>query len=347
MVNNDIFFPVRYEKSRPFINKLNPLFGHKSIKELNDTSFIMKVQNIIYDDIPEEPIIPIKRSLNQSEFEIQLARELNFYYQYHHWKTNGRNIFHFTKEILILFENTDVEELPLEKIKFPFKSLYLSFSDLERQYGIDSLDTKLYMDGVLITKDLAKENQIDLFMATSIKDSKLQKEWFYSNDYSSLKGGWFRINYDSEKNTLKKAGFIAKAFGKDRNEQKIEATQAIFWKYICLALNAVCYLTAEPDNKIIDWADNTPRNLIDKLKTAKTKHQKEIISTEIKNKGFTKINFIGQSFKRTAENATGKTLNTHWRRGHWRNLKIKIIWIQPTLVNSKKGQETTGHIYEV
>ena len=82
MVKNDIFFPVRYEKSRPFITKLNSLFGHKSLKELNAAPFIIKVQNIIYDDIQEEPIIRIEQSLSQSEFELQLARELNFYYLY-------------------------------------------------------------------------------------------------------------------------------------------------------------------------------------------------------------------------------------------------------------------------
>lgn len=347
MVNNETFFPVRYESSRPFINKLNPLFGNKSLKELNSTPFIMKVQNIIYDEIPEEPIIRVERHLNQSEFELQLARELNFYYFYHNWKLNGRNIFHFSKEILTLFENTDVEELPLEKIKFPFQTFYLSFAEIDRQYGLDSLDNKLFMDGVLIAKDFAKKNQIDLFMATTVKGAKPQKEWFYSNDYASLKGGWFRINFDSEKNTLKKAGFLAKAFGTDRNEKKVENTQAIFWKYITLALNAVCYLTAEPDKKVTQWTTDTPTHLIEKLKDAKTKHQKEIITKDLNNKGFTKINFIGQDYKRTETTATGKTINTHWRRGHWRNLETKIIWIPPTIVNREKGDSTGGHIYDV
>ena len=347
MVKNDIFFPVRYEKSRPFITKLNSLFGHKSLKELNAAPFIIKVQNIIYDDIQEEPIIRIEQSLSQSEFELQLARELNFYYLYHTWKSNGRNIFHFSKEILTLFENTDVDELPLEKIKFPFTSLFLSFADLDRQHDIDAIDSNLFMDGVLITKDLAKENQIDLFMATAVKNAKPQKEWFYSNDYASLKGGWFRINYDNKKNTLKKAGFLAKAFGTDRNEQKVEAIQAIFWKYISLALNAVCYLTAEPKNKITQWTSDTPQHLLDKIKNAKTKHQKAIINRDINSKGFTKINFIGQDYKRTPENYSGKTLNTHWRRGHWRSLETKIIWIRPTIVNRDKGSFTTGHIYNV
>ncbi len=347
MVKNDIFFPVRYEKSRPFISKLNSLFGHKALKELNNTTFVMKVQNIIYDYIQEEPLIRIGQSLSQTEFELQLARELNFYYLYHNWKLNGRNIFHFSKEILTLFENTDVNELPLEQIKFPFKSLFLSFADLDRQYGIDANSNKLIMDGVLIAKDLAKENQIDLFMATSVKDAKLQKEWFYSNNYASLKGGWFRINYSNEKNNLKKAGFLAKAFGTDRNEQKVEVTQAIFWKYISLALNAVCYLTAEPENKITQWTSDTPQYLLDKLKKAKTKHQKQIINSDINCKGFTKINFIGQGYKQAIESSSGKALNTHWRRGHWRSLETKIIWIKPTIVNRDKGSPSAGHIYNV
>lgn len=354
MVTNDNYFPIRYENSRPFISELNGLFGQRTFKEINNDSFVMKVQNIIYDSIPSDSL-PIGTQWTQSDFELQLARELNFYYLFHDWNIRGRNIFHFSKEILTMFDNTDVDDIPLENIHLPYQSFYLSFSELDKQFGTHR-DLNLFIDGVLVTKDLGKENRIDFFFAPLIKDEKKSQNWFVENRYSPILNSWFRINYDSEKNTLKKAGFVSKAFGEDKSELKIENTKNHFWNYIGLALNAICYISTKQQNEIVtNWTDDTPRHLIDNLSKAKTKKQKERITTELKNIGFSKIKFLGQEYRNSEFSIDSCDKSTHWRRGFWRNQgygkdhkeRFELIWIPPTIVNKEKGEVNKGHIYKV
>jgi len=76
---------------------------------------------------------------------------------------------------------------------------------------------------------------------------------------------------------------------------------------------------------------------------------------EILRNGFTKIKHVGRRIKSSyiSKNSNGE-VSTHWRKGHWRNQKIrknpsesKLVWIMPTVVNKEKGEPKKGHIYEI
>ena len=51
MTKNDLFFPIRYEKSRPFVEKLIALCGAKTHKEIFNDNFQMTIQNVIFDEM--------------------------------------------------------------------------------------------------------------------------------------------------------------------------------------------------------------------------------------------------------------------------------------------------------
>ena len=98
-----------------------------------------------------------------------------------------------------------------------------------------------------------------------------------------------------------------------------------------------------------------PSNLDKKLSFAKTSKDIKKVENTFEQLGFTKIHYVGQSFERKHYNTLNcSSLQTHWRRGHWRNQKFgehlkesKIIWILPTIVNNDKGELIKGHLYNV
>lgn len=354
MVDSDKFFPIRYEKSRPFTKKLLDLCRNKTHQEIFNDEFQMKVQNQIFDEmVKAEKMFPPDVPVDEHSFNLKLSRELNFFWFYYKWQNSGRNIFHFSKELLELFENTDVDQIPLEVIQFPYKSFYISLQDLDRQFAIDTAGNDYVIDGVFIIKDFAKENQIDLFFSGVDKRAKASKNWLWGN-YASLTGDWFRINFTAEKNTLRTSGYLAK-FASEYPEEGKEASRLFFQNMVNISFNALCYLSSKQETPKTEFPKDTPLYLLSKLKAAKTKHQKEIAQTEIKRQGFTKINFLGQNLKHSAaESGTGNSVAPHWRRGFWRNQPYgqglkehKLIWIKPTIVNRDKGEPTTGHIYQV
>jgi len=354
MTKNDIFFPIRYEKSRPFIEKLISLCGDKTHEEIFNDSFQMTIQNIIYDEmVSAEKKFPLNYPISEENFNHKLSRELNFFWFYYKWRKNGRNIFHFTKELLELFEQTSVSEIPLNLIEFPFQSFFISFAELERQFAIDLSGVAFYIDGIFVIKNFSKENQIDFFYCGFTKNPDNSKNWLWGN-YASLLGEWFRINYTLENNTLKTTPYIPKLIPRTASQEAKEATQILFNQIGNIVFNTLCYLSSKQEIPKSVYPTDTPQFLLDKLDKAKTKHQKEQIKKDITNRGYTKVNFVGQSYKHSNSKENSKTIATHWRRGFWRNQAIgqglkdhTLKWIKPTIVNKGNGDADNGRIYEV
>lgn len=354
MLKNDSFFPIRYEKTRPFVKNLNALAKNKTPEELLNTDTAMIFQNIIFDEmVKAEEKLPNEILGNQKSFNLKLARELNYYLFYYSWLKNGRNNFYFTKELLEMFEFSDVDKIPFNTIKLPFKSFYVSFSDLDRMFGIDTSGKEVFIDGVMVVKDFNKENQLDFFVNAFTKNSKITKDWLI-NDFASLYGDWFRINYNLDSDTLENTGFIPKFLDKDANENLTEGTQIFFSQIVNLILNSICYLSSKIENPKNIWSDDAPKNLTEKAKKGTTKRKKEVAINELKNKGFSQINFFGDSYKSSESKKGIKNVASHWRRGHWRNQPYgtelnekKLIWIKPTIINKEKGEPEKGKIYKV
>ncbi len=356
MVNNDIFFPIRYEKSRAFVNKFVELLRKKTDKEIYAEQFTMKIQNLLFEQMVEcENKYPPPFSISEQNFNLKLSKELNLFGFYHKWQNSGRNIFHFTKELLTLFENTEVGDVPFNLIQYPFKSFYISFADLDKKFGFDNIGNEYYLDGVFIVKDFAKKNQIDFFFNSFIKDATSSKDWLFGS-YSSLICGWYRINYSEKENNLNASGFIDKFLNENPHEGATEATDMFFSEMIKLSINSLCYISSKQEKEIKEFPKDTPQYLIDNYSNAKTKHKKEILKTELSKKGYSKVSFLGQAYKKNdkVELSSGKTTSVHWRRGHWRNQpfgqnlnETKLVWIKPTIVNKEKGEPKKGRIYNV
>lgn len=133
--------------------------------------------------------------------------------------------------------------------------------------------------------------------------------------------------------------------------------QLDFIERTCKVLvNCLLYLSLPKETQDInkEYPLDLPHNFNRKLSLGKSNNEKKKIENKITNFGFSKINFVGNSFKNSKNQSKDETgeLSPHWRRGHWRNqpygenLKLsKLIWIKPTIVNKDKGEVIKGHIY--
>lgn len=354
MLKNDSFFPIRYEKTRPFIKKLNSLANGKRSTELFQPNNTMIFQNIIFDEMKKaEDNLSNGILGSQENFDLKLARELNYYWFYYTWLKNGRNNFYFKKELLTMFEFSDVDKIPFSTINLPFDSFYISFSDLDRMFGIDTAGNEIYIDGVMVVKNFYKNNQLDFFLNSFVKNSKKSNDWLL-NKFASLYGDWFRINYNLDSDTLQNTGFIPKFLDNNANDNVTEGTQIFFSQVVNLILNSICYLSSSIEKPRNVWSVDAPKNLTEEAKNGTTKRKREVAISELENKGFTQVKIYGESYKSSNSIIKTKNVASHWRRGHWRNQPYgtelnekKLIWIKPTIINKEKGEPEKGRIYNV
>ena len=96
--------------------------------------------------------------------------------------------------------------------------------------------------------------------------------------------------------------------------------------------------------------NNKPKN------NEKIKKETEKIEKKIAETGFSKIHYVGNSFKKRSQVSDNSSLilSSHWRRGHWRNQRFgekliyeKLIWIKPVIVNKSLGTPQKGPIYAI
>ena len=136
------------------------------------------------------------------------------------------------------------------------------------------------------------------------------------------------------------------------------STVNLLTETINLVINCLLYLSQPKDKTDIEkkYPFGLPGNFDKKLSFAKSRRDVKKISDEIDNAGFSQINFVGQLFRRKTKNLTDSTslIQSHWRRGHWRNQKFgeklqveKLIWIMPTIVKKDSGEPGKGHIYKL
>jgi hypothetical protein len=125
-----------------------------------------------------------------------------------------------------------------------------------------------------------------------------------------------------------------------------------------LVVNALCYVTAYPEDIKTVWPEGTPVTLKTKADSHSNKESSRAKS-KLASLGYVPVHICGQRIEEQRQKAvsvSGSHPSTHWRRGHWRNQPHgpgrtlrKIIWMMPILVaaNSPKDEPDTGHLYLV
>lgn len=386
--DSNFFHPLRYSKARPFSKKLSQKWtaldfvtDQKANEQIGDFMEIFREEVLKYDDTKAGEYID-RHIGNPSDI---INQEFSLFAETLKFKNRGSNIFYFPPNISDLFKKTDVNDITIGNIKFPYKTFYAAFGP-QKEFDIGFENTPgYYFDGAYIESLDDTILTIRLTSSRIDRDYKTETNWFKYPDVLF----WITLEFENTEETLVSAvdrfiGKFQEDFKKwedtpktieidgetiqtnplDNNSparqkrlKRIVTNAEKFKEIARLIFNAICYLNYEKKEIISEYTNSPPKSLIDKLKRTKKSRDKAKIELELNRSGYTKINICGQTLNTETKDdlgSSGKELSTHWRRGHWRNQPVgqdkierKLIWIQPTLVRKDKGEAVAGHIYTV
>lgn len=373
------FFDLQIDKRTglPTIDQLNQVGRHVQ-EEMGQKAL---------RDIPLRPRLANTAGGSQAiDATMTLAMKWGRYVQ------SGRQIFDFPPSMVEMFKETDVEDIPLNMVRMPYTCQYLYFGaqpDLELEPGwfIDGAYVERFQEdgdfAVTVTACPADHSQshlwpgyaepyfsqgfLERFRTTDLGtavDEVLAEEMATHNK---------RINeVPGSKDITAEVTAEAVAAGEDipegvqlvdqsgvNSRVRLDTTSRRFPVYraaLRLVVNALCYMTAYPDDVEASWPEGTPERLKAQTTSPKFKEARNAKS-KLEALGYVPVHFCGRAWTQPAVPSSGtgrKGVATHWRRGHWkrqphgegRKLR-KLIWIMPTLVGREDaaGDDPLGHIY--
>lgn len=295
----------------------------------------------------------------------------------------GKQILDINPDLTFMFSKTDVEDIPLSAIVLPYKSQYIHFGP---QKEIE-LANDWFFDGAYVSvAESPNDRQLLVTLTSTNKDSDKIFLWhshpepIYHQRIENADGNVNLITAITE-SFAKQINAIKENISSDKdkeileefsssldieivdvreknNEIRIATNESLFnqfQKAIGLVVNALCYLTAHPEDKEALWPSSAPIKYVEQSKSNKPTESKRAES-KLAKLGYTKIHYFGRDFKHNNQNITSDIKDTHWRRGHHKrqpfgpkNSLRKIVWIMPTLINKhlSKDKEMKGHIYKI
>jgi hypothetical protein len=304
---------------------------------------------------------PYKERPADSRF---ISDEVNYALQYARYYAAGRNLFHFEPDIVEKFRKTDVDEVPLSALMFPYEIFYLSFG---KQEDLNLWNKGFFVDGAYVTGGkpgfpleiilTTIRNDLDIndrlgwitnpdryyYLAIDTSDSDLAvaeaidetlKEELQSIDLRNQPDESGTVEIGDRKIYLRDNRQNSSA----ANIMEKETGFTTFREALRLIINGLCYLTSYNEEIVTGWSEDTPPLLVDSIAKAETPNKKRKLKSELISKGYVTVNFCGKKAPRDNIEAisTDRELSTHWRRGHWRNQACgprlqerKLIWIMP------------------
>lgn len=377
------YHPDRYRHTRPFskqlVSQYQTLVGQepptdKDFREIS--SMIMKKYQ---SDIM---VLPFEERPADSRF---ISKELSYAFHYAAFYAHGKNIFHFNPQITELFRYTNVDDVPLNMLKLPFRAIYLSFG---KQNNLNLWKTGYYVDGAYIV-NLREDIPIQIIVSTIRDDINYNDKqgWIRNMDkyyYAAIKNdGTFKtvgesikdffdkelLTLQNRKKSNEDSSGIYSINGKDYNVVDIHKVTAakslreveggidVFNDTLRLIVNGLCYISSQEKELETRWPEDTPVEYLEKMRNSSKPRALQKARSELAALGYTKVHFCGDSYRKQNNNSSQiprDSKNTHWRRGHWRNQAYgsgysehKLIWIMPVLVRGELNEPIKGHIYTV
>lgn len=353
-IDNKYFYPTRYSKYRSFPNSL---YNQTSNLLGKDESKLSKIVEMELDKVFNEQLMQntlTEESLIQAKWD----DEFNSFKLFLLWRYYGKNIFHFSKQVLELLQKTDVNDVKKKHLKYPFVNFYVSVRELNLPIEDPYSKAKCILDGAYF--EFIEDSAGKLFLKITIcgydSDSN-EKNWFHSPEFRLT----LALPFNSNESTVQDAFDYLDELNKKSKELDYEHDtgnvllgKEFLRQYIKLFINCICYLSSKEPDIENSFTGDVPSHLISLLNRAKNQTEKQSAENRILKSGFTKIKFVGKSFEESKPVTNLTEVSTHWRRGHWRNQvygennsKQKLIWILPTIVRKDRGLPEVGHIYEI
>lgn len=306
------------------------------------------------------------------------------FYGYYRYKRAGKNIFHFQKSLTESLIHTDpLADFSITELieQTPYDAFYLAYDgiddEIQNSHGQScqfqgflffvvwcpsyfSDTSESYIMGLCPIAPLRNYQQI------TFSDPAYRVGIEGDDEYVALQnpetGRMYPLWLDRvSKRTCfvwgfrDKAGKVGEVLGLlvDRFNK---LSDKLGDRLASLLVNSLFYLSSEGRDVKYKYPDDIPLTLKNSLHQGKKK-QREKAEAVLKKRGYSKIHFCGYQMQKEYERLyaeTGREVNPHWRRGHWRNQACgprmkehKLVWIKPMIVRRDKGEPEYGHIYHV
>lgn len=314
--------------------------------------------------------------------------EMNLFAIISNWRRFGRQIFDFPRRMMDMFAMTDIDEIPCDKVKLPHHIQYVHFGpreDIEIDHGwlVDGAYIEALNGGgwqICITS--VPRNPEDAYGWTSrpepifvqrfgeremamtlgeAVDYALADKLAELRDKAAMGDGEIteelKASFEEQDLQLPEGLKIVKVFARSAASETETLMRRLpaYKKALRLVVNAMCYVTAYPDDVKEEFPPEAPGRL---LKTAATrvgsKDQKKALS-KLEQLGFRAIHFCGQALMgKMGLGGLGTQHGAGWTRGHWRNQAWgpkhslrRLQWIMPFRTGVDKGDPEMGHLYMV
>jgi hypothetical protein len=281
----------------------------------------------------------------------------------------GRNIFSMSNSLIEMLGQTDLKDVRLSDIKLPLPCFYVSFGD-----GIDVAlpGAPNKIDGAYVDATAWNEGgEIVITFTSKRTDAPNQSaSWFDRHEGScgsSFGGDGEREHTWDEEFESQLGGIRVGASANDFPEipkkvvdESLRVLEASFLQIrqpLSLLVNALCYLTAVPEDVEDVWPADTPPDLLQQLRNGRP-GERDRARAQLLDRGFSVLKVVRGPGLSLGEGADGDHdhagMPSHWRKGHWRRQAHgpayslhKLIWLKPTIVRHDLGDPEGGHVYKM
>lgn len=278
------------------------------------------------------------------------------------WLHDGSNTFDFAPALCEAFLHSDVDDIRLSSLLFPFPSFYFHFGE---QAELPLYGGELHAEGAFLIYSPGQSLRVVL-----------------AARYPEDRGSWvnrarecYQLNLGSRHFEADLGTAIDSALADDLEDLRavarglpapdqaelaaktggfVEAHQqnlATFRKALRVVVNGLSYLTAYPEDTQREWQAGTPEKLAQKAQRSDSSKERIRAVSKLISQGFLPVRQVGQAFQREVD-AEGTQRKAHWRRGHWRlqsygvgRAQRKLLWIRPARISGSDGQ--TEHVFKV
>lgn len=307
--------------------------------------------------------------------------ELNLAAYFAAYAKAGRQIFQLPQALVDQLRQTDASDVPVQMIRAPYKACYIHFG---RQADLEFADGWC-VDGVYVRQPSSPEGLCLSVTCAPPSVGSGRSEWafraepsytldFIGESYGLDVGAAIDLQVSSLVNDLQKIVDDAPAEirrlaveqpnvvyrsgeGAEIRLAYIKGCMPALRAAISLAVNALCYLTAYPDDIAAGYPESAPEDLRQQFSQGDASTSQRA-KRSLDKLGFSEVRIAGQRLLRQSGESAGDgdgERATHWRRGHWRRQPFgpgrmlrKLVWVMPVLVGAGSEDENApGHVYLV
>lgn len=342
-----LYYPQHFKTTRPyaksFMAGMAELVGARTVNP--KTSYSLSAR-LIVAAYRECGIAPTSPKFNTQGFTVENQAAL----MYAEWTQRGSAVYSFKEALTQALMATGVSQVTISELQFPFHCAYFHFGpqpELTLQSGAAVTGAYvMWAPGEALRLSLtaplpadrswndrwAEVYDLRILARHFDKDIESAIEQALADDIEDLRQAAETLS--SRGNPL----FAAGAATTHHFLQAHAANKATLSRCFQLITNALCYLTAFPDDALVTWQDDTPLSLRTKADTAPAKEAGRATS-KLEAMGYRRVRHVGGEFSDASAHTGAGQIAPHWRRGHWRSQAHgpqmtlrKLIWLRPTRV---------------